>query len=154
MYVTCKLCTKVIQIGDNCRDGSLRPLNSICSSCFNDRKKTKTTIEVEFGDYDITSLTKLYYKNYVMYSTDECNVMDKVEVKLSNLDIILLKESPFYSDKSEKYRLSMILQDRDKSMLDDRNVQIFVTYGMHTHKNDESFFKYLDQHYPKKDKDQ
>ena len=140
MFVNCKLCIKLIQIG-KCKEESPRILNSICADCFNDRTKTKTTVEVEFGDYDIKTLTKLYHKNYIMYSCDECSLLDKCDVELTNADIIRLKESPNYYNSSEKERLHIISQINPT--IDDRYAQIFISYGLHQHQTDEEFFDYL-----------
>jgi hypothetical protein len=140
MFVNCKLCIKLIQIG-KCKEESPRISNSICCECFNDRTKTKTTVEVEFGDYDIKTLTKLYHKNYIMYSCDECSLLDKCDVELTNADIIKLKESPNYYNSSEKERFEIITQIDPN--IDDRYAQIFISYGLHQHHTDEEFFDYL-----------
>ena len=142
MFVNCKVCGILNQIG-KCKEESPRVLNSICVDCFNDRTKTKTTIEVEFGDYDIKTLTKLYHKNYVMYSCEECAFMDKCDIQLTNTDIMRLKDSPKYYNSSEKERLNIISQMNSAVVLEDRYALIFIAYGMHKFKTDEEFFEHL-----------
>ena len=118
--------------------------NSVCEDCVNNRTKTVTNCDVEFSGVDKCLLTKLYFKNYIIYSKIEFDQIDGD--CLSHKEIMLLNESPAYFNESSKFRSKLIRSFCKKNklkwlyVLTDRYVDAFIDFGMYTQSTDEEFF--------------
>ena len=142
----CFICKQEITIKNPKRQD-----NSVCEDCVNNRSKTVTNCDVECSGVDKSLLTKLYYKNYIIYSKIEFDQIDSD--CLSHKEIMLLNESPAYFNESSKFRSKIIraLCKKQKLkwlyVLTDRYVDAFIDFGMYTQSTDEEFFNDIIERY-------
>lgn len=120
---------------------------SLCQSCFNDRSKTRTIIEAELSGLDRSKLKKYHYKNYIIYSTEECEKLEQHE-GLSNKDVLILKDSPLCYSMSESKRERIIenlikVKKLDPGLINNKFVKIFISFGQIPTETDKVFFRGL-----------
>ena len=141
IITNCKTCTATIKIGREARK-----LCSVCAMCYEDVTKTRTRVEAELSDVDLSKCTKLYFKNYVCYSEEECKPFDK---GLTLKDIIILKHSPRFAGvpHDERHAIITLFCDRlnfdHEKVYKDKDVETFVTHGLINYATDSKFFQAL-----------
>ena len=143
IITNCKTCTMTINIRSESRKQC-----SVCGMCFGDVSKTRTRTEAELSDIDLSKLTKLYYKNFVVYSEKECKQFDDV-TGLTTKDIITYKPSPRFGYEPHDARYSLITLFCDRMNYDhdivqkDKDVSAFVDHGLINYSTDTKFFQSL-----------
>jgi hypothetical protein len=117
---------------------------SVCAECACDKSKIVTNAEVELSYVEKSALTKLYHKNYVLFSRDEYDALEYSE-GLSMKELHTMRESPKYvkwSWEERQIRVQRWCQlngvDCLVALLDDK-VDAFITYGLIDFDSDEEF---------------
>ena len=148
--MSCYICKQEITIKNPKRKD-----NTVCEDCVSNRNKTVTNCEVELSGVDKCLLTKLYYKNYIIYSKIEFDQIDSD--CMSHKEIMLLNESPEYFNESSKFRSKIIRALCKKKKLNwlavvtDKYVDAFIDFGMYTNNTDDEFFNDIIERFEQED---
>lgn len=117
---------------------------SVCAECAGDKLKTLSNAEVEISYVEKSALTKLYHKRFVVYSREECDVLEFNE-GISMKELHMMKESPKYVKWSWEQRQKLVKRwcqsyqfDFFTALVDDK-VDTFITYGLIDFDTDDEF---------------